>query len=132
MFNYFIPSTFSSYAYEIGDTVTLNSRGPELKVSGDGKETSFDSVPASITLTKPGTYTVTQKHAHDDNAYVVESFFVRIPAYESDITKEIDELPLISADETTGIGYEDLLFYFALLLVSLMLVEWVLQIKKNF
>lgn len=132
MFNYFIPSTFSSYAYEIGDTVTLNSRGPELKVSGDGKETSFDSVPASITLTKPGTYTVTQKHAHDDNAYVVESFFVRIPAYESDITKEVDELPLISADETTGIGYEDLLFYFALLLVSLMLVEWVLQIKKNF
>lgn len=131
MFNYFIPSTFQSYAYEIGDTVTLNARGTNLTVNGGGEKLTFDAPPASLELKAPGTYTVTQKPMHKDGE-IVESFFVRIPVYESDLTKDVDEFPLISADETTEIGFEDLLFYFAIALVSLLFVEWALQIKKNF
>ena len=131
MFNYFIPSTFSSYAYEIGDTVTLNSRGTDLKVTGGGEEQSFGEATATVSLTTPGTYTVTQKPMQGDN-YIIESFFVRIPVFESDITKEVDELPMMSADETTDIGFEDLLFYFAMALVALLFIEWLLQIKKNY
>ena len=131
MFNYYIPSTFSSYAYEIGDTVTLNARGDELKLTGNGEEQTFASVPVSVDLTTPGTYTVTQKPMQGDN-YIIENFFVRIPVSESDITKEVDELPMIDADTTSDVGFEDLIFYFALALVLLMFAEWVLQIKKNY
>ena len=131
MFNYYIPSTFSSDAYEIGDTVTLNARGDGLKLTGNGEEQTFASVPVSVNLTTPGTYTVTQKQMQGDN-YIIENFFVRIPVSESDITKEVDELPMIDADKIRSVGYEDLLFYFAIVLVSLMFVEWLLQIKKNY
>jgi hypothetical protein len=131
MFNYFIPSTFSSYAYEIGDSVTLNARGEELKLTGNGEEKTFSTVPVKVDLTTPGTYTVTQKPMQGDN-YIIENFFVRIPVSESDITKQVDELPMIDADKTTDVGFEDLLFYFALAMVSLLFVEWILQIKKNY
>jgi hypothetical protein len=66
------------------------------------------------------------------DAHIIESFFVRVPVCESDINRQVDELPMIDADEITSVGYKDLIFYFALALVSLMLVEWALQIKKNF
>lgn len=131
MFNYFIPSTFPSYAYEIGDTVTLNARGSDLKLSGGSGEQEFETTPATVELTSPGTYTVTQKPMRGDGE-IIESFFVRIPVSESDITKEVDEFPLISADVTTDVGFEDLLFYFAIALVSLLFIEWALQIKKNY
>jgi hypothetical protein len=131
MFNYFIPSTFSSNAYEIGDTVELTARGTNLKVSGGEEEIEYESGPGELTLTTPGTYTVTQKPMVGDSN-IIENFFVRIPVSESDISKEVDELPIISTDTTTSVGYRDLLFYFALALVALMFVEWVLQIKKNF
>ena len=131
MFNYYIPSTFSSHSYEIGDTVILNARGEDLKVTGNGEETKFDTTPAKLELTAPGTYTVTQRPMQGDSL-IIESFFVTIPNTESDISRQIDELPLVSADAEVGIAFEDLLFYFAIALVSLLFVEWVLQIKKNF
>ena len=131
MFNYYIPSTFSSHSYEIGDTVILNARGEDLTVSGNGEETKFDTTPARLELTAPGTYTVTQRPMQGDSL-IIESFFVTIPNTESDISRRIDELPLVSADAEVGIAFEDLLFYFAIALVSLLFVEWVLQIKKNF
>ena len=131
MFNHFIPSTFSSNAYEIGDTVELSARGSDLKVSGGGADVEFETNTGELVLTTPGTYTVTQKPMQGD-AHIIESFFVRVPVCESDINRQVDELPMIDADEITSVGYKDLIFYFALALVSLMLVEWALQIKKNF
>ena len=131
MFNYFIPSTFSSYAYEIGDTVELTARGSELKISGGGEEREFESNTGELLLTTPGTYTVTQKPMQGDSN-IIETFFVRIPVCESDINRQVDELPMIDADDITSVGYKDLIFYFALALVALMFLEWALQIKKNF
>ena len=130
MFNYYIPSTLSSHAYEIGDTVILNARGEDLKVTGNGEETKFDTTPARLELTTPGTYTVTQKPMQGD-ALIIESFFVTIPAAESDITRQIDELPIVSADAEAGIEFEDLLFYFAIALVFFLTVERIIETKKK-
>jgi hypothetical protein len=44
----------------------------------------------------------------------------------------VDALPLADVEVEPRIEFEDLMFYFAIALVSLLFVEWVLQTKKNF
>ena len=131
MFNYFIPATLESNAFEVGDTVTLHARGTELRVTGNGEEYAFDKTPARLDPLRPGTYTVTQKPMQGD-ALIIESFFVRIPSEESNITRQVDALPLAETVGESAFAHEDLLFYFALALVALLLAEWWLQSKKNY
>jgi hypothetical protein len=131
LFNYFIPSTISSNSFEVGDTVTLNCRGQNLKISGNGIEKPFTTTPATVVVDKPGSYTVTQTPMNGGDL-LIETFFVSVPAYESDLTKEVDSLPLVDVENKVKIEYKDLLFYFAIALVALMFVEWALQSKKNY
>ena len=132
MFNYFIPSTISSNTFEIGDTVDLAARGTDLKVEGNGFEYSMvDKKTDSITVTRPGTYTVTQTPMSGDEL-IIENFYVRIPTDESSITRQVESLPVADVDSEVRIEFEDLMFYFAIALVSFMSIEWILQIKKNF
>jgi hypothetical protein len=130
-FNYFIPSTFDGYAFEIGDTIKLNSRGNALSVSGNGVDEKFDIVPSELKLTKPGSYTTSQL-AMNGETYIIENFFVKIPNYESNITKTVDALPEIEVDQTMEKGYDDLLLYFAIALAALLFVEWLLQAREHF
>lgn len=131
MFNYFIPSTLSSNAFEIGETVRLTARGTELKVTGNGEEYLFEDGRGELTVKHPGTYTTTQRPMQGDH-FIIENFFVRIPNAESNITKQVDALPQMSVEVRTEMAYQDLLFYFAIALVALMFAEWMLQTKKNF
>ena len=63
---------------------------------------------------------------------IIENFYVRIPVDESNLSRQVDSLPVADVDVEVRVEVEDLLFYFAIALVSLMFVEWLLQIKKNF
>ena len=131
MFNYYIPSTLTSNTFEIGDTVELNSRGTNLKVEGNGLDYSMVGKTGSVTVTRPGAYTVTQTPMSGDEL-IIENFYVRIPVDESNLSRQVDSLPVADVDAEVRVEFEDLLFYFAIALVSLMFVEWILQIKKNF
>ena len=131
MFNYYLPATFNSNYFEIGDVVDITARGTEMKVTGnDGKEYPIDK-KGQIALTTPGTYIATQKSMRDDEL-ITEYFFVKVPSDESRITKQVDSLPVIDVEMNVEVEFEDLLFYFAIALVSLLFVEWALQTKKNF
>ncbi len=131
MFNTYIPTTIDSHSFEIGDTVTLNARGTELTVTADNGETvAFEQSQGSLVVNRPGSYTVTQKPMQGDEL-IIDSFFVRIPNYESNITKQVDELPPVYAEWQVELEYQDLLFYFAIALVALLFVEWYLQSKKS-
>ncbi len=131
MFNYYIPATVSSNAFEIGDIVELNARGNDLKVEGNGLSYEMEGKTGSVTVLRPGTYTVTQTPMSGDEL-LIENFYVRIPAEQSNLTRQVDALPLTDVEVETRIEFEDLLFYFAIALVSLLFVEWFLQTKKNF
>ena len=131
MFRYFIPTTLDANSYEIGDTVNLTARGTELKLTGNNEEHVFKDQTGQLLVTVPGTYTVTQKPMQGDQL-IIENFFVSIPNAESNITKQVDSLPVINVDRNTEINYEDLLFYFAIGLVAFLFVEWYLQTKKNY
>lgn len=131
MFNYYIPSTLTSNTFEIGDTVELASRGTNLKVEGNGLEYNMVGKTGSVTVTRPGAYTVTQTPMSGDEL-LIENFYVRIPVDESNLTRQVDSLPLADVDVEVRVEFEDLMIYFAIALVSLMFIEWLLQIKKNF
>lgn len=127
-FNYFIPSTFSGYSFEVGDKVTLNARGEELLVSGPGSEELFKEFPGEFNVALPGTYTLTQTSLR--GVTVLEQFFASIPASESNITKEVDallSLNRVSRDETEDF---DLLLYLAAAMLALLFAEWWLQSRE--
>ena len=134
LFNYYIPSTLTSNTFNIGDTVDLAARGSNLTVKGNGVDYVMEGNKGSITVVTPGVYTVTQTPMSGDpnDPLIVDNFYVRIPEDESKLTRQVDSLPVADVDVETRIDFEDLMFYFAIALVSFLFVEWILQIKKNF
>ena len=135
MFNYFLPTTMESDSFEIGETVDLTARGTELSVQGYNTDITFEGKTGQMVATAPGSYTVTQKpigYNADEDELIIENFFVNIPNSESNITKQVDQIPPASVEVVVEIEYQDLLFYFAIALVSLLFVEWILSSKKNY
>ena len=130
IFEYFMPATITDYAYEVGETVTLRARGEELVVSGGNIDTTLTEFPATLVVDKPGVYTLSQFDIAGD--YIIENFFVGIPKIESNITKEIDSLPLLYVEEVEEQEDVDLLVYFAAAIVALLFLEWWLQSRDNF
>jgi len=131
IFNYFIPSTITDYAFEIGQSITLNARGENLNIAcPNGSDQYFDELPTKFRVDNPGIYTLTQTAMNGE--YIVENFFVKVPNSESDITKEVDALPLLHTTGKQEYADKDLLIYFAAALVAFMFVEWLLQAREYF
>ena len=130
MFEYFMPATITDYAYEVGETVKLNARGEELVVSGGDIDMTIMEFPTMLVVDKPGVYTLSQFDISGE--YIIENFFVGIPKIESNITKEIDSLPLLYVEEVEEQEDVDLLVYFAAAILALLFLEWWLQSRDNF
>lgn len=130
LLNYFLPSTITDYSFEVDETVTLNARGPVLNVSGPGANVKFESFPAELSLSVPGTYTLTQTILRGTE--VTDYFYVKIPASESNILREYDSLAAPFIERQPKPVDEKLLIYFASALVALLFAEWWLQSKENF
>ena len=130
MFNYFIPVTISTNSFEIGDVVEFNGRGTNLNVTGADIDETFESAKGSIVVTIPGPYTVTQEPMQGDQL-IIDEFYVHIPNNESNITKVLDDLPILNYEKQEGLEFRDLLFYFAIALVSFMMIERIIETKKR-
>ena len=59
-------------------------------------------------------------------------FYVSIANFESEITKEVDALPVLNVGKRTEREDKDLLIYIAAALVALLFVEWWLQSRDYF
>ena len=129
LFDYYLPATLTSHSFEVGETITLNARGENLNVDSPEGKTEFTSLPASLTVTQPGDYTVTQTSM--TGAPIVEQFFVHIPAAESDISSLRDALPELYAEKTEEEHYDDLLMWFAAAALVLLTAEWLLHSREN-
>ena len=132
VFEYFMPSTVSGNSFEINEKIALNARGRELYVSheeGLMETVLYNSFPATLTVTLPGTYVLTQTTF--SGKPVEEKIFVKIPAVESNIWKTEDALgnPYKDPDETDY--YNDLMKYIALAMVAILFLEWWLQSREN-
>ncbi len=131
MYDYFIPSTLEGYAYNVGDVVSLRSRGETLTVTSPTETVTFDSFPASLEVKVPGKYTLTQvPFARPAEAKVIENFFVRVDKESSNIFRQVDVLEnpyVVAKPEPVDL---DLLIYFIAVAVGLLFVEWILKSKE--
>ena len=128
--NYFFRETVKDgYVYEPGETVSLDARAETLEVIGPETDILLEELPGEISLSIPGTYTLTQVPM-SGNA-VIENIYVKIPASESDIALEEETLPNPYFFEEPEDSKIDLLFYFALAVVLLLFAEWWLQSREQ-
>ena len=130
IFEYFIPSTFTQFIFEVNDSITLKARGASLDVTGGGVKKTFTEFPAEFTLTQIGTYTTSQT-LFGGNSTITENFFVQMPPVESDIGIIIDVMPGSVVKPVPSSTYDDLLIYFAVALVLLLFLEWWLQSRSR-
>ncbi len=128
LFDYFLPSTVDKYAYEVGEDVVLNARGPRVTYSKT--EPPIEEFPATLTFSTPGSYSFEQELYFNKESPIV-NIFVSIPREESDIWAEVDSLEDPYREEVTGISFDDLLIYFAAALVALLFLEWWLQSRDG-
>ena len=130
IFEYFMPSTLTDYAFDVNEKISLEARSESLSVeSSTGKKETFEQFPAELVLTEYGTYTVRQIPM--SGVEVVENFFVKIPSSESEINKTLDELYEIIFPVKRENEHLDLLIYFAAALVALLMLERLLQAQDS-
>lgn len=127
---YFFPVTVNGNSFEVYENVSLNARGQELYVSRGSEDLyTFTEFPSILKVDLPGTYTLTQTTFTGKS--VSENIYVKIPASESDITKQAETLPNPFVEEKEEDYYRDLLMYFAAALVAILFLEWFLQSRDN-
>lgn len=130
LFNYFIPSTFGRTSYEIGDTVNLNAYGDKLTVSKPNsiEKAEFTEFPAELPVTTPGVYTLTHESLRGES--IIEQFYVKIANSESNITREVDALPVLNITRKHEREDMDILIYLAAAMVAILFIEWWLQSRS--
>ena len=127
--NHFFPMTIEDHVFDINDTVKIHARATSLDIMGPGTMLTYEEFPVELTVTAPGTYTLTQTPI--SGTPVIESIYVRIPNVESDIN--LTEATLVNPYFYTDADSNavDLLFYFALALVALLFLEWWLKSREQ-
>ena len=129
LFNYYFPSTATQTAYKVNDTITLNARSDRLSVMApDGTEQQFDTFPAQMQLTMPGTYSITQKLI--SQKYAVENVFVKVDSDQSNVAREVGDIVAPSVKVDADHVDVELLIYAAIALVALLFVEWALHARE--
>ncbi len=131
LLNYFMPATVEKNAYDVNETISVNARSLELVVNDpNGVEMRVEAFPSEITLSLPGTYSMTQTPM--SGLETTENIYVKSPASESNITCKLDSLvnPYIELDQEEDDF--DPIFYFALAIVALLFAEWWLQSREHF
>ena len=128
MFNYFIPSTATQNVFTVNQTAELNCRGAKLTVKGPNSfNEEFMTFPASVKFTNPGTYTVEQILV--SGSVVVENIFVHIENQHGNVLLEVEELTSPITQTNEEIVDQDLIIWFAIALVSLIFIEWILHTR---
>ena len=128
--NHYIPNTVDDFLYEVNETIDLNCRSEELEVEGPDTDLVLDTFPNGLYVTQPGVYTLSQTPVSGE--YVVENIYVKIPAGESDIHAVQDELANPFVEQVVELQDQDMLYWFALILIVLLFCEWLLQLKEYF
>ena len=128
MFNYYLPSTATQNVFTVNQEISLNSRGTKMQVKGPGNmDLVFMEFPAKVKFTVPGTYAVEQLLI--SGYTTVENIFVHIGRDHSNVLLEVDELDAPIIQENSEIIDKDLIIWFAIALVVLLFVEWVLHTR---
>ncbi|MBO6262833.1 MAG: VWA domain-containing protein [Clostridia bacterium] len=128
--DYYFPMTITKNVFEVGEETTVNARGEFLNVSGYKMNKTIEEFPSTIKFDIVGTYTLTQT-TYLGGKTVEETVYVKMPEEECDIWAQDDGLnsPYRFVEERSQIN--DLLLYFAIGLVALLFIEWILHLMES-
>ncbi len=135
IYNYFMPSPVKNEAgevthvFEIYENAVIDAFGADVSLIGPGTDALLESFPHKAPLTRVGGYTATQSFL--SGRTYTESFFVRVGAEESNISRHEGELPNPVLREEENIEDVDLLLILAAALLLLVTAEWLLHNKKE-
>ena len=131
LFENYIPATVVGNSFEVYESISLQSRGDSLMVTGPGIDgnITFTEFPASLNLSSPGTYTLYQQSVFGKEEY--KDIFVTIPSYECNIWRQEDSFRNPYLAELNEDYYDDLILYVASAMVALLFIEWLLQAREN-
>ena len=131
VFEYFMPATVTSNAFEVNEEIFFNARGQELYLSNEYSEDEivFEEFPASYKVTTPGTYLLSQTTFA--GKLINEKIFVKIPASESNIWATEDALGNPYKEIEPEDYYNDLMIFIAAAMVAILFIEWWLQNREN-
>ncbi|MBD5132471.1 MAG: VWA domain-containing protein [Clostridiales bacterium] len=137
MFMHFFPPTIDRFVFDANDSVTLNARGNVLQVTTvNGDNLLYETFPSTLKVTTPGVYSLEQPILAADLASAtrrqVEYFYVKVPTAESNIFATADTLEQPEWVVEPERIDTDIVLYFAIVLVSLLFAEWLLQIKEQY
>lgn len=128
LFDHFIPSTLQANVFDVGEEIAIQARGTDVKLVGAQGEIAVQA-PATISLSRPGSYAVTQVLATGRRAE--SDFFVRIASSESDLGRVEDEIPgadLIKKPEDVE---SDIYLWLAAALFAVLFLERFLQARER-
>lgn len=129
MFEYFLPSTLSSNAFEVGEEIIINGRGEKVVFDDVDHKETFVEFPATYSVETPGVFVVTT-YLYNLRSYD-EYIFVKVPAAESNTVFVGDTLPDPYQGAEMSDFFEDLAVYLAAALVALVFIEWFLHIREG-
>jgi len=130
LFDYFVPSTFLTNVFNVGEQISLNARGPELSVLGAGFNDVLDSFPATITASTWGLHTTSQRML-GRSTDSVNLFFVRVAREESDFSRVEASIFNPTIRTATVPFNRDLIIFFAIALLVLIILERLLQLGNT-
>ncbi len=128
-FAYFIPSTIEQRVFDVNQTITVDARGSNVQISGEGMQQSIDQTPAPVAMSKPGSYLVSQLLI--SNQELETPLFVKIPARESDFSATEGAIPGLFTMVKKEISYRDLLIYLAAALFAFIVLERILYSREK-
>ena len=133
--DYFFAKTTDRFAFEVYESVSINARGEDLKITYNQKpinEEPFAQFPVELQLNNPGNYVVTQTVGLGDRTKEIKEYlFVKTPSAESNIWKADQTLDSPYKVEEESEFYKDWLPYLAGALVVLLFLEWWLQSRES-
>ncbi|MCD8205769.1 MAG: VWA domain-containing protein [Clostridia bacterium] len=158
IFTYFYPSAITGSDFTVGDTLTVNSNGEALEIwweemekllqaeyageglyfveTSDGLEDIELAMPVSFVATEPGRYLLrTQSYFYDAEGNQQKlrdiTVFVHADYSESDIFAYGTALSSPYKEKSVSELYDDLLLWFAVALVALIFIEWILHMLEG-
>ena len=128
MFDYFIPQTVVKNVFDTAEEIQVQARGTDVKVVGLQEELSVQP-PATVCLSKPGSYTVTQMLASGRRSET--DIFVKIAALESNINRVEEDIPGASQIEKPEDVETDIYLWLAAAALAILFLEFFLQAREK-
>ncbi len=128
MFDYFIPQTIQDNVFDVGEEIAIQARGTDVKVVCGQSETAVQ-VPATVSMSMPGSYTITQVLATGRRAEA--DFYVKIASSESNLNRIEDEIPGASLIEKPEDIESDIYLWLAVALFAVLFLERFLQAREK-